>query len=103
MKARYASSLILLLVLNKIKCYFQPSLNQNFKLCRKSTSLPAANKHLTGECHQLKTDVDQETTQHLAETKHVADEMSATSHQTNYLYKRNASNVIDVTGAKYKH
>ena len=83
--------------------FFQPSLNQNFKLCRKSTSLPAANKHLTGECHQLKTDVDQETTQHLAETKHVADEMSATSHQTNYLYKRNASYIIDVTCAKYEH
>ena len=35
-----------------------------------------------------------EATQHLAKTKHVVDEMSATNHQTNYLYKRNASYVI---------
>ena len=104
MKDRYASNSILLLALNKINCYFQSSLHRNVKLCRKSNEpLPAANKHQTGECHQLKTDVDQETTQHLAETKHVADEMSATNHQTNYLYKRNASYVIEITRAKYKH
>ena len=46
---------------------------------------------------------DKRKNKHLAETKHVADEMSATSHQTNYLYIRNASYVIDVTCAKYKH
>ena len=67
--------------------------------------LPVAAKDQTGECHQVKTDVDQETTQHLAKTKHVVDEMSATNHQTNYLYKRNRndSHVIEITRAKYKH
>ena len=51
----------------------------------------------------VKTDVDQETTKYLAKTKHVVDEMSATNNQTNYLYKRNDSYVIDITRAKYKH
>ena len=84
---------------------FQIYLNCEQDICNfvLGMKLPAAVKDQIGECHQVKTDVDQETTQHLAETKHVADEMSATNHQTNYLYKRNASYVIDVTCAKYKH
>ena len=51
--------------------------------------LPVAAKDQTSECHQVKTDVDQETTQHLAKSKHVVDEMSATNQQTNFLYNRN--------------
>ena len=46
MKARYASSLILLLALNKINCYFQSRLHRNVKLCRKSNKpLPVTTDH----------------------------------------------------------
>ena len=57
----------------------------------------SAAKDQQDECHQVKIDVDQEVTQHLAKTKHV-DEMSATKyHQPNYFYKSNASYVIEIT------
>ena len=46
MKARYASNLILLLLLNKINCYFQSRLHRNIKLCRKSNKpLPVTTDH----------------------------------------------------------
>ena len=46
--------------------------------------------------------MDREVTQYLAKTKHV-DEMSATNHHPNYLYKSNASYVIEIIRTKYKH
>ena len=49
MKARYALSLILLLALNKISCYFQSRLHLNVKLCSISNkSLPVTEDPMPG-------------------------------------------------------
>ena len=54
MKAKYASSSILLLALNKISCYFQSRLHLNVKLCSISNkSLPVAEETMPG--HQGET------------------------------------------------
>ena len=65
--------------------------------------LPAAAKDQQHKYHQVKIDVNQEVTQHLAKAEHV-DEMSATKyHQPDYMYKSKASYVIEFIRAKYKH
>ena len=64
---------------------------------------PAAAKDQQDKCHQVKKDVEQEVTHDLANAGH-EDEMSATKyHQPDYLYKSEASYVIEIIRAKYKH
>ena len=65
--------------------------------------LPTAAKDQQDECHQVKIDVDQEVAHDLASVEHV-DEMSTTKyHQPDYMYKSEASYVIEFIRAKYKH
>ena len=65
--------------------------------------LPAAAKDQQDKCHQVKIDVDQEVAHDLASVEHV-DEMSTTKyHQPDYMYKSEASYVIEFIRAKYKH
>ena len=64
---------------------------------------PAAARDLQDKCHQVKKDVEQEVTHDLAKAEH-EDEMSATKyHQSDYLYKNKASNLIKFIRAKYIH